>query len=120
LSPKWDNGGVARPAILHVRAREAIREFPDSVRMSIGHAIWELQRGIRLAMPLSRPMTAVAPGVEELRIRDAGGAYRVFYYLRGSRGLLVFHAFVKKSQKTPHDEIEVGRRRLKELLYEIG
>jgi phage-related protein len=76
------------------------------------------QRGIKLTMPLSRPMPTVAPGVEELRIRDATGAYRVFYYLRDSRGVLVFHAFVKKAQKTPAGEIETGKRRLKELLDE--
>jgi phage-related protein len=111
---------VLRPAILHIRAREAIREFPDAARLSVGHAIWELQRGMRLGMPLSRPMNAVAPGVEEIRIRDANGAYRVFYYLRNARGVLIFHAFVKKSQKTPQDEIETGRRRLRELLNEIG
>jgi phage-related protein len=49
-------------------------------------------------------MPSVAPGVEELRIRDVGGIYRVFYYARTSAGILVFHAFVKKSQKTPQSE----------------
>jgi phage-related protein len=69
-------------------------------------------------MPLSKPINSVAPRVEELRIRDSSGAYRAFYYLRDIRGVLVFHAFVKKSQKTPKDEIETGRRRLKEMLNE--
>jgi phage-related protein len=87
--------------------------------MSVGHAIWELQRGMKLAMPLSRPMPAVAAGVEELRIRDSAGAFRVFYFVRDARGIVVFHAFVKKSQKTPKDEIETGRKRLKELLDEF-
>ena len=31
------------------------------------------------ASPLSRPMGSVASGVEELRVRDRSGAYRVFY-----------------------------------------
>jgi phage-related protein len=109
-----------RPAIFHLRARETIREFPESARANVGQAIWDLQRGVKLAMPTSKPMGSVAPGVEELRIRDATGAYRVFYYLRDIRGVLVFHAFIKKSQKTPKDEIDIGRRRLKELLDEIG
>jgi phage-related protein len=88
--------------------------------MSIGHAIWELQRGFGLTMPLSRPMAAIGPGVHELRVRDVSGAYRVFYYVRDVRGILVFHAFAKKSQKTPREEIETGRRRLKEMLNETG
>jgi phage-related protein len=111
--------GQDAAAIFHVRAREAIRGFSEAARMSAGHAIWELQRGIRLTMPLSRPMPAVAPGVEELRIRDAAGAFRVFYFCRDVRGVLVFHAFTKKSQRAPKDEIETGRKRLKELLNEI-
>jgi len=108
-----------RPAIFHIRAREAIREFPKSVRMSIGKAVWQLQAGLRLTMPLSKPMSEVARGAEELRIRDPSGAYRVFYWFRDARGVLVFHAFVKKSQNTPRQEIEIGRRRLRELLDEI-
>jgi phage-related protein len=64
-----------RPAVFHVRARQAIRSFPETARLNIGHAIWELQRGMKLTMPLSRPMPAVAPGVQELRIRDDGGAF---------------------------------------------
>jgi len=71
-------------------------------------------------MPLSRQMSAVAPGVEEIRISDPTGAYRAFYYLRSERGVMVFHAFVKKSRKTPMDEIAIGRRRLKELLDETS
>jgi len=70
---------LVRMAILYIRARQAIRKLPDSVRHDVGQAIWELQRGMTLTMPLSKPMGAVAPGVEEL---DASGAYRVFYYLR--------------------------------------
>ncbi len=69
-------------------------------------------------MPLARPMPSVAIGAEELRVKDASGAYRVFHYVRSGRGILVFHAFVKKSQATPEYEIRLGRKRLKELLDE--
>jgi phage-related protein len=108
-----------KAAIFHRRASDAIRDFSEEARLEIGQAIWDLQRGIKLKMPLSRAMASIAQGVEEIRIRDATGAYRVFYFLRSSEGVLVFHAFVKKSQKTPKEEIEIGRRRLKEMLYEI-
>lgn len=109
-----------KPAVFHPQARAAIRRFPDAARLGLGQAVWDLQRGVRLGMPLSRPMPTVAPGVEELRIRDVGGAFRVFYYLRSVRGVLVFHAFEKKTQKTPQREIATGQRRLKEMLDEIG
>lgn len=108
-----------KPAIFHARARKAIQLFPDAVRSAMGQSIWDLQRGIKLSMPLSRPMASVTPGAEELRIRDASGIYRAFYYARSTAGILVFHAFAKKSQKTPQTEIETGRRRYQELLNEI-
>lgn len=67
-------------------------------------------------MPLSRPMPAIAPGVEELRIKDRAGAYRVFYFTRLETAILIFHAFNKKTAKTPANEMELARTRLKEML----
>lgn len=68
-------------------------------------------------MPHARPMPVVAAGVSELRIRGADGIYRTFYYAANEAGVLVFHAFVKKTQGTPLDEIEVGRKRPKEVMH---
>ncbi len=107
-----------KAAIFHPAARDAIRLFPKGVRRELGKAIFDLQKGAVLSMPLSRPMKSVAPGVEELRIRDQTGIYRVFYYARLPSGVLVFHAFPKKSQATPRHELELGRKRLRELLDE--
>ena len=73
--------------------------------------------GDALQLPGSRPMP-VATGVRELRVRDENGIYRVFYYTASARGLLAFHAFVKKTQATPPLEIELARKRLKERLDE--
>jgi hypothetical protein len=44
------------------------------------------------------------------------GTYRAFYYTAHAEGIIVFHAFVKKTQQTPESEIELGRKRLKEIL----
>ena len=103
-------------AVFHPKARDAIRDFPEDVRREFGKAIFDLQKGSKLAMPLSRPMPSVASGVEELRIRDRSGAYRVFYYTKKADSVLVFHAFAKKTQKTPPQEIALAQKRLKEML----
>lgn len=92
--------------------------FPEDVRRELGKAIFDLQRGEVLSMPLSRPMPSIAAGAEELRIRDRTGIYRAFYYARSPRGILVFHAFVKKTHATPSHELDLGKKRLKELLHE--
>lgn len=107
-----------KPAIFHRAALDAIRGFPRPVRRAIGEAILKLQHGASLAMPFSRPMPSVAPGVAELRIRERAGVFRTFYYFRTERGILIPHAFVKKTQATPQNEIILARRRLKELIDE--
>ena len=90
--------------------------FPLDVRKELGKAIFELQKGIKLEMPLSRKMTDVFPGVEEIRIKDKSGNFRVFYWMKTLRGIFIFHAFKKKTMKTPKKEIETGRKRLKEMI----
>jgi phage-related protein len=100
--------------------------FPEEVRRELGKAIFDLQKGGELNMPVSRPVPSVYIGVSELRIRDRSGIYRVFYYRQSSRGILVFHAFMKETQTTPKRELELARKRelelarkrLKELLDE--
>jgi phage-related protein len=105
-------------AVFHPKARDAIRGFPKDVRRGFGKAIFDLQKGEKLAMPLSRPMPSVASGVEELRVKDRSGAYRVFYYTKLADSILIFHAFGKKTEKTPLDEIGLAQIRLKEMLDE--
>ena len=107
-----------KAAVFHPSARAAIRLFPEDVRREFGKAIFDLQKGESLSMPLSRGMGSIAPGAAELRIRDRSGSFRVLYYTRSARGILVFHAFVKKAQTTPKSEMALGKRRLKELLDE--
>ena len=55
-------------------------------------------------------MPSVAPAVEELRVKDRSGAYRVFYYTRLADSILIFHAFAKKTQKTPPHQIALGQK----------
>ncbi len=109
-----------KSAVFHPKARDAIRDFPEDVRRDFGKAIFDLQKGEKLAMPLSRRMPSVASGVEELCVRDRSGTYRVFYYTKLADSVLIFHAFAKKTQKTTPHEIALAQKRLKEMLDEEG
>ena len=66
-------------ALFHDKAFEALREFPREAKKETGQAIRDLQRGMTLEMPLSRPMPSVGIGVSEIRVRDGEGIYRTFY-----------------------------------------
>ena len=61
-------------------------------------------------------MPTVAAGVSELRARGDEGIYRVFYEAAPGEGILVFHAFVKKTQRTPSRELQLAKKHRKELL----
>ena len=105
-----------KPVKFHPRALEFIRSQSAELRRKIGEALRDVQKGISLAMPLSRPMPGVAPGVCELRAKDESAAVRVFYYVKLAEAVVVFHGFQKKTQKTPKREIVVGQKRLQEVL----
>ncbi len=107
-----------KEAILHEKVREALLFCSKEVKVAVGSAIFELQEGKKLCMPLSRPTPSVAMGVAELRIKSSDGTFRVFYYLKFAKAILILHLFQKKTQRTPQHEIEIARRRLKEMLYE--
>lgn len=105
-----------KSVIFHKRAKEIIKGFSRAVRRDIGELLFDLQRGENIGMPDARPMPAIAAGAYELRVKDADGIYRVFYYLKSEEGILVFHAFAKKTQTTPQSEIETAKKRLWEIL----
>ncbi len=107
-----------KPIDFHPRVLEFIRAQTVPIRRQIGEALQDLQKGISPGMPLSRPMSVIAPGVRELRVRDETTTVRIFYATARAEAIVVFHAFQKKSQKTPVREIELARRRLREVLNE--
>lgn len=68
--------------------------------------------GPDLGMPHTRTMGL---GLFELRLKSGEGIARVFYCTLIGRRIVMLHQFVKKSDKTPLKELEVARRRMKEI-----
>ncbi len=93
-----------------------IASFPDEVKRDIGYLIFKLQIGERLEMPSSRPMPSLGKGCYELRSKGIDGIYRIFYFVKIKGKVLIFHAFNKKTQKTPKKEIDLGKKNLKAML----
>lgn len=91
-------------------------DFPRKREPVSGEACTGYRLGRRWACRNARPMATIASGVWELRVRGGDGIFRVFYYTASAAGVLVFHAFAKKTQQTPAPEIELARKHLKELL----
>lgn len=68
--------------------------------------------GPDLGMPHTR---AMGEGLFELRLKAAEGIARVFYCTMVAKKIVILHQFVKKTDKTPSKELEIARRRLKEI-----
>ncbi len=101
--------------VLKQCARE-LGDFPEDVRGNLADAIARLELGQVLSMPLSRPMPGIGRGVHELRFRHRSGVYRVIYYLAGAGVIHVLHSFMKKSSRTPQQNLETAKRRLREVM----
>jgi phage-related protein len=61
---------------------------------------------------------AMGDGLFELRIKAAEGIARIFYCTIVGRRIVILHQFVKKTDKTPAKELQVARRRMKEIINE--
>ena len=86
-------------------------------RQDAGYQLDKLQRGL---MPNDfKPMPAVGKGVEEIRIRDDAGIYRVIYTARLAEAVFVLHAFQKKTQRTSQRDLQIARTRFSELMRAI-
>jgi phage-related protein len=96
-------------------SQKEIAEFPLEVREDLADSVARLQEGHMLSLPLSRPMPSIGSGVHELRFRDRSGIYRVIYVFIGPGNIWLIHGFMKKTAQTPKKNIELAKRRLKEL-----
>lgn len=107
---------TAKPVVFLGDSLNRLRSFPDDVRRDAGYQLDRVQHGLQPSD--FRPMPSIGPGVEEIRMRDESGAFRVVYTTRRAEAVYVLHAFQKKSQATPRRDIELARRRLGTLRKE--
>ena len=98
-----------KPVVFEGDSLKRLRQFPGPVRDDLGYQLYRLQLG---RQPVDfKPMPAVGPGVEEIRVRDSTGAYRVIYTARIADAVYVLHAFRKQSQATSKQDIELAAAR---------
>ncbi|MGQ0583418.1 MAG: type II toxin-antitoxin system RelE/ParE family toxin [Reyranella sp.] len=103
-----------KPVVFRGDSLERLRRFPASVRQDAGYQLERLQRGT--TPDDFKPMSTIGAGVQEIRVRDAAGAFRVIYVARFEEAVYVLHAFQKKTAKTAPLDIELARQRYRRLL----
>ncbi len=93
---------------------QRLREFPEAARHDAGYQLDKVQRGGRLDD--CKPIPTIGKGVEEIRVWDEAGTWRVIYTARMREAVYVLHAFGKKSQATPKRDIQLAAQRYAQLI----
>ena len=91
--------------------REWLRSLRAEEKRILGADIKTAQFGWPLGMPLVRKLE---PGLWEVRSNLPAGIARVLFTVEGDT-MVLLHGFIKKSQKTPLDDLQLARERLKQL-----
>lgn len=94
---------------------EFLQELSKDLQSDFFDAVNKLSAGETLSMPLSRNLSSIAGGLHELRLKDRSGQVRFFYFVKRGDAIYMLHAFRKKTQEIPGRELDVIRKRIKEI-----
>jgi phage-related protein len=107
-----------KPVEFRGSSLDELRTFPDSARHEAGHQLDRVQQGYQADD--WKPMPTVGACVQEIRIRDAAGAFRVIYVAKFADAVYVLHCFRKNTQKTSRTDLDLAAKRYRELTKELG
>jgi len=91
--------------------REWLRTLPIEDRQVIGYDLATLQVGWPVGMPLCRPLGG---GLWEMRTALPSRRIARVLFFKHEGCLVILSGFIKRTQKTPKDELELARKRMKE------
>jgi phage-related protein len=106
------------PAVFYCRpngtepVREWLKDLGQDDRRTIGHDVGLAEFGWPVGMPLCRPLGS---GLWEVRSNLSHGRIaRVIFCVHAGR-MVLLHGLEKKTQKTPQPDLEIARKRQKEI-----
>ena len=100
---------------VHARVLAEIESWPVDVVADYARLVELLiEHGPSLRLPHSR---AFGDGLFELRPKGRSCIGRAFYCYMVGKQVIVLHAFIKKTQQTPDNELKLARKRLKEVQH---
>lgn len=88
--------------------REWLKGLPPEDRKRIGEDIKTVEFGWPIGMPVCRPL---GDGIYEVRTSLAQNRIaRVLFYIDKKGRMLLLHGFIKKTRKTPDEDLDLARR----------
>ena len=93
--------------------RQDIAAWPVGIRAMYARITERMQVfGPHLGMPFTRPL---GEGLLEVCAKGREGIRRALFCTAAGQTILILHAFIKKTQKTPQRDRTLARRRLREV-----
>ena len=93
--------------------KDDIEDFPAGIKKRYFNLT---DRMIEYGTNLGEPHTkALGDGLFEIRAKDQEGIGRAFYCTVIGKKIVVLHAIIKKSQKTPKNDLDMAKKRMKEV-----
>jgi phage-related protein len=92
--------------------RDWLKELPAADRRVVGFDIATAEFGWPIGMPICRSLSS---GLWEIRSRLAGGRIARVFFCIDSSSIFLLHGIIKKTQKTPKGDLDLARKRQKEL-----
>lgn len=109
-----ENQGKRVPAIFYRTeaggepVRNWLKELSAEDRKRIGEDIKTVEFGWPIGMPVCRPL---GEGVYEVRTSLAQNRIaRVLFYIDNKGRMVLLHGFIKKTRKTPDEDLELARK----------
>lgn len=106
----------AKPVVLIGNSLQDLRSFPPAPRNEAGYQLHQIQHGQEADD--WKPVKTIGAGVNEIRIRDNTGAFRILYVAKFAEAVYVLHCFQKKTQQTSKPDLQLAQTRYKDLLKE--
>ncbi len=99
---------------LHHKGKEEIDALSLKMRAKLEHILNLLQDygPSYVHEPYVKPLK---DKLWEIRLKDKDGIARVIYILAHKRRIVLLHAFIKKTQKTPKQALEIALKRISEV-----
>ena len=93
---------------------DEVARWPSKMQAKYLRTLDLIERhGPKLGPPLTK---ALKNGLFEIRIKAQEGTGRAFFCYRTGNEIIILHLFAKKTQKIPKKELDIAKKRMKEVM----
>ena len=97
----------------NLKVKEETLNFPEGILANLLHIVEIIEE---FGPNVGKPYTAaLGHGLFEIRARSKEGIGRCLFCTAKGKEIVILKSFIKKTQKTPQKEIEIARKRIKEI-----